>query len=206
MAESAAAPAPASESDASDHLLVRAVLDGGSERACRLLYRRHATRLYRLAWRMLGSRMDAEDVVQETWLRALPRLQDFAWRSSLGTWLCGILVNVARETLARRGRWTMDEMNDAVDAPTVSSATDLLEQIDIEHAIGALAPGCRAVFLLHDVEGFTHDEIAERLGCTAGTSKTQLFRARRALRRLLGEPPDERPVEDQRPTPGNHFV
>jgi RNA polymerase sigma factor (sigma-70 family) len=181
------APRPVRLQDASDRALVSVVLSDQSEEAYRHLYRRHTDRLYRLAWRMLGSEMDAEDVVQETWLRAVSQLAGFGWRSSLGTWLCGIALNVAREHLTRRGRWTDDESSDEL--ARMDDDRDA-QRLDIERAIATLPPACRAVFLLHDVEGFTHEEIAEQLGLSAGTSKTQVFRARRALRRLLADLPD----------------
>jgi RNA polymerase sigma-70 factor (ECF subfamily) len=181
------APRPVRLQDASDRALVSVVLSDQSEEAYRHLYRRHTDRLYRLAWRMLGSEMDAEDVVQETWLRAVSQLAGFGWRSSLGTWLCGIALNVAREHLTLRGRWTDDESSDEL--ARMDDDRDA-QRLDIERAIATLPPACRAVFLLHDVEGFTHEEIAEQLGLSAGTSKTQVFRARRALRRLLADLPD----------------
>lgn len=181
-----------------DAALVRDVLRAGSEPAFRLLYRRHEARLYRLARRLVSADADAEDVVQETWLRAVDRLPSFEGRAALGTWLCGIAVNVAREQLSRRGAWDVwdAECSDThVERPdraaAAAAAADVATRLDVERALTTLPPRCRAVFLLHDVEGFTHEEIAAQLGCTAGTSKTQLFRARRALRRLLGDTPDD---------------
>jgi RNA polymerase sigma-70 factor (ECF subfamily) len=166
-----------------DELLVGVILESASPLAFRELYRRYATRIYRLARRLVVDEMDAEDVVQETWARALERLPSFRWRSQLGTWLCGITVNAAREVLQRRGRWRDVEVDDshAVALPS----QHLTHGIDLERAIALLAPGARAAFLLHDVEGFTHEEIAAQLGWTSGTSKTQLFRARRTLRVIL---------------------
>jgi RNA polymerase sigma-70 factor, ECF subfamily len=169
--------------DASDEALVRLILEGGAEDAFRTLYRRYTPRLFRVAVRMLGAEADAEDVVQEAWLRAVPRLRGFEWRSALGTWLTAITVNLARDVLDRRGRWRMMEIDD-LDLGFASH--DQPDAIDLERAIAALPPGCRTVFVLHDVEGFTHEEIAEQLGCSPGTSKSQVFRARRALRRVLG--------------------
>ena len=177
------------DADASDEVLVHVAVRDGSERAYRFLVRRHSTRLYRLARRLVGSDTDAEDVVQETWLRAADQLAGFGWRSQLATWLCGITVNVAREVLARRGRWNEDDLTDG--DGVIALRDHVGDRMDIERAIATLPSRCRATFLMHDVEGFTHEEIAERLGCTVGTSKTQLFRARRVLRRLLGDTPDD---------------
>jgi RNA polymerase sigma-70 factor, ECF subfamily len=182
-------PWPSESPADSDANLVRAVIDHGSERAFRDLYRRHTARMYRIAMRLVQSEMDAEDVVQEAWLRAGKQLGAFGGRSQLSTWLCGFAVNVAREVLTRRGRWAADELAD-MHLPSAFIERSA-ERLDIERAVASLPVGCRAAFLLHDVEGFTHEEIAEQLGWSAGTSKTQVFRARRALRRVLGEEREE---------------
>jgi RNA polymerase sigma factor (sigma-70 family) len=175
---------PVISDDTPDQALVALVMGGTSEQAFRALYRRHSPRLFRMALRLLGNEQDAEDTLQETWQRAVPKLGSFEWRSALGTWLASIAVNVAREALERRGRWVMTDL----DADTIRlEGPDGAAGVDLERAIATLPPGSRAVFVLHDVEGFTHDEIAEQLGVNAGTSKSQLFRARRALKRLLGK-------------------
>jgi RNA polymerase sigma-70 factor (ECF subfamily) len=161
---------------------VRLIADEGSEAAFRVLHRRYAPRLFRVAIRMLDTESDAEDALQEMWMRAVPRLAAFSWRSALPTWLTSILINVCRDVLDRRGRWVSVELDEEM-VPV--AARGMGEPVDLERAIAALPPGCRATFLLHDVEGFTHEEIAEQMGCSVGTSKSQLFRARRALRRLL---------------------
>jgi RNA polymerase sigma-70 factor (ECF subfamily) len=166
-----------------DEVLVRLVLADGSEAAFRALHRRHAPRLLRIAIRMLGAESDAEDAIQDMWMRAVPRLGTFEWRSALATWLTAILVNICREMLARGGRWATVDLDDDLLATDGAAAG---EPIDLERAIAMLPPACRSAFVLHDIEGFTHDEIAGQLGWAAGTSKTQVFRARRTLRRLLG--------------------
>lgn len=164
----------------SDRRLVGAVLEFGSDPAFRELYQRHTPRLHRLALRMAPTRDDADDAVQEAWLRAATGLRTFAWQSTLATWLFGITLNVLREQSARAGRG-IDVSADEV----ILATAPVGDTIDLERAVRMLAPGARAVFLLHDVEGFTHEEIAGQLGVTAGTSKTQLHRARRALRVML---------------------
>jgi RNA polymerase sigma-70 factor (ECF subfamily) len=131
---------------------------------------------------MLDSDADAEDVLQETWLRAVARLGAFEWRSGLGTWLASIAINTARDVLDRHGRWLSVELEEEM---LGSEPHGGMEQLDLERALVRLPAGCRAVFVLHDVEGFTHEEIAAQFGYTAGTSKSQLFRARRALRKML---------------------
>jgi RNA polymerase sigma-70 factor (ECF subfamily) len=165
-----------------DESLVRQIVADSSEIAFRELYQRHNGRLYRIAFRMTSSEADAEDVMQEMWFRAVKSLPQFEWRSALSTWLAAIVINVAREHLQRRGRWDVLELPDTLAAATVAPIDG-----DIERAIAALPPGARSAFVLHDIEGFTHEEIAQQLHWVTGTSKTQLFRARRALRRMLGD-------------------
>ena len=143
-------PKSALPPDADDQLLVRLVLAEGSEAAFRLLYRRHAPRVYRVMLRMLGSEADAEDALQETWIRASDRLAAFAWRSALGTWLIAIAVNVARDVLDRRGRWVDVELEEQM---LFLETTATIELMDLERAIALLPAGCRAVFVLHDIEG-----------------------------------------------------
>lgn len=170
---------------ASDREWAEEVIRSGDEHAFRRLYRRHTPRLYSFSLRLLGGAVaDAEDVVQETWVRAVRQLRGFRWRSSLGTWLCGIAHNLCRERL-RRLR-TRDE-KEAVTPPDarVSAAEPGGLHLDLERAIALLPARCRTVLVLHDLEGWTHQEIARDLGIAAGTSKSQLFEARRRVRTWL---------------------
>lgn len=176
----ATAGVEAEERAPTDERLVSAVLTSRSEAAFRQLYHRHTPRLFRVARRMADTPSDAEDAVQETWLRASLQFRDFRWTSALSTWLVGIALNVLREQKARRGR----HIDLSLDEIPLAAPGDR-DRIDLEAAVRELAPGARIVFLLHDVEGFTHEEIAAQLGVTAGTSKTQLHRARAALRKRL---------------------
>ena len=162
--------------EADDRALVTAFLDTRSEDAFRALYRRHSPILYGLAHRLAGA-IDAADVVQETWIRAIGALPSFAWASSLRTWLCGIAVNCCRE------RWRRREGDHELVMSPPNWPSD--SAIDLEAALARLAPGYRAVVVLHDIYGYTHAEIASQLGIDAGTSKSQLSRARQALRALL---------------------
>lgn len=172
-----------------DAELVAAVRLEGDERAFRELYRRHTPRLYQLVLRLVGgNEQDAEDVVQETWTRATSALDRFRWDSSFPTWLTGIGINRAKDLLRHRSRRPGDL--DAGD-PEIALAQlrekrqTITERIDLDRAIGLLPEGYRTVFVLHDVEGYGHAEIGEQLGISEGTSKSQLFHARRALRALL---------------------
>jgi len=171
--------------DSDDRTLAESVL-AGDELAFRQLYGRHTPRLYCLVLRLLGGvEADAEDVVQETWIRATDRLTGFRWEASFGSWLSAIGLNVARELLRKRSRRREDEWDAEVELPA-ARPLERLEPVDLERALAQLPDGYRTVLVLHDVEGYRHDEIAEQLGIAPGTSKSQLFHARRAMRALLG--------------------
>lgn len=178
--------------DPSDRELVRRVADEGDERAFRALYRRHTPALYRFALRTMGGdQTEAEDVVQETWIRGVEGWGEFRWDASLLTWLKAIALNVCRATFRRRNAAWLE----AADAEAAARPEHPESRIDLERALTLLPPGYRTVLLLHDVEGYRHDEIAGLLGTTSGTSKSQLFRARRALRRLLAPDTQPNPAE-----------
>ena len=164
----------------SDRELAARIQTARDERAFRALYRRHTPRLFQVLSRVLGSRADVEDAVQETWIRAVEGLPAFRWESAFQSWLIGIGINVARNLI--RGRHEHQELT--ADVAFVSTASPD-GRIDVERALLRLPPGQRLVLVLHDIEGWTHEEIALRLDMAAGTSKSQLFDARRALRALL---------------------
>ena len=166
-----------------DQVLAQRNVGVGDESAFRELYRRHTPRLYQFVLRVMGGdELEAEDVVQDTWIRATRNLGGFRWESRFETWLTGIGLNLCRNRLRRGGRWEdLDEDRlRRVEAPPGE------DRIDLERAISLLPAGYRTVLILHDIEGFKHAEIAERLGVSAGTSKSQLWSARRHLRRFLG--------------------
>ncbi|HEX5724883.1 MAG TPA: sigma-70 family RNA polymerase sigma factor [Longimicrobiaceae bacterium] len=190
----------ASAPAAPDRALAEALLLHGDERAFRELYRRHTPRLYQLVLRMLGgSEHDAEDVVQEAWIRATEALGGFRWESAFATWLTGIGINVARGLLRRQGKWGA-EPPEGLPEPWRPPPADG-ERIDLERAIALLPAGYRAVLVLHDVEGYKHEEIGERLGISPGTSKSQLCMARRSLRRLLEPAPRAQQKEEKEHEP-----
>jgi RNA polymerase sigma-70 factor (ECF subfamily) len=166
---------------ATDDDLVRAIWRDGSERAFEILYDRHTARAYQTAWRILGgSQADTDDVIQETWVRAIASLETRRSDGEFGPWLRGIAAHVAIDVVRRHQRL---ELHAELDAMADEEHT--ADRLDLESAIASLPTGYRAVLVLHDVEGFTHEEIGERLGITAGTSKGQLFKARRAVRARL---------------------
>jgi len=172
---------PASDPPPPDAVLVRQAL-AGDEEAFRLLYRRHSPRLRGLIRRLIGrAGDDSDDVLQVVWLRAMRGAATFRWTSPLSSWLCGIAVRASMETLRDGRRRTVFTLDSDVEAP----APDIVSRLDLEHAIARLPEHHRIVLLLHDVEGFTHEEIASQLGIAVGTSKAKLHRARRLMRAML---------------------
>lgn len=151
------------------------------------LYRRHVARVHGLARRMLGN-ADADEATQEVFIRAWRKLGTFRGESAFGTWLHRVAINAilaARETRARQ-RERFPSMEDVAAArPARAQRPEL--RLDLEAALARLPDGAREIFVLHDVEGFKHDEIARTLGITSGTSKSQLHRARMLLREFLEE-------------------
>jgi RNA polymerase sigma-70 factor (ECF subfamily) len=169
---------------ASDQDLAARILNQGDERAFRTLYQRHTPYLYQFALRTLGGdEQEAEDVVQETWIRGVERLGTFRWDAGLRTWLVAIALNVCRGLFRRKDAGWLELADETMEGRTAVSPDT---KIDLEQALAQLPAGYRTVVLLHDLEGYRHEEIARELGTTVGTSKSQLFHGRRALRRLLG--------------------
>jgi len=144
--------------------------------------------MYALAYRLMGGReADAADALQDAWLRAIGRLATFRRESSLRTWLCGFIVNCCRERF--RGPLFEGVDDEASVSSVRSSELRVLGTIDLERALASLPPGARTVVVLHDIHGYTHDEIGGALGIDPGTSKSQLSRGRDALRRRLNPRP-----------------
>ena len=167
----------------SDRDLADLVVHRGDEAAFRTLYRRHTPAVYQFVLRLVGGDVqDAEDIIQETWLRAAKGLPSFRWKSALRSWLIGIALNRVREMARKRNR-SLVEVSGGWELP--APAVDPGSRIDLGRALELLPPGFRTVLVLHDVEGFTHQEIGDQLGITEGTSKSQLHGARRAMRRLM---------------------
>jgi len=159
----------------------------GDEGAFAELYREHAGRVYALCLRLTGDPGAAEERMQDVFIRAWERLRTFRGESAFSSWLHRLAVNVVlaerRASLRRELRvlpaGEPERLERAGDAPREGAG------VDLEGAIAALPAGARAVFVLHDVEGYAHEEIGNLLGIAAGTSKAQLFRARRLLRERL---------------------
>jgi RNA polymerase sigma-70 factor (ECF subfamily) len=158
----------------------------GDARAFERLYRTHVARIHSLVRRMLGTE-EATEVTQDVFVRAWQKIGTFRGEAAFGTWLHRLAVNVVLSRRAalgtRRSRFLED---DAVLESLPARPTAREWGLDFEAAIARLPEGARHIFVLHDIEGYRHEEIAGLLGVTAGTTKAQLHRARMLLRRHLG--------------------
>jgi RNA polymerase sigma-70 factor (ECF subfamily) len=157
----------------------------GDARAIRTLYDRYAPRVYAVVRRIAGDDDLAQDYAQEAWIRAIRALPTFRGDARFSTWLHRIAVNAALQALRKaetRKKREGPEPDVVAVAPTHA---DSLLQKRLERALDGLPEGMRRVLILHDVEGYTHEEIGDVLGVTAGTSKSQLFKARAKMRAML---------------------
>ena len=162
-----------------------ALAASGDQRAFERLYRQHVPRVHSLVRRMVGNEGSADELVQDVFVRAWQRLSTFRGEAAFGTWLHRLAVNLVLnwQKSAARGRRLFDD--DAALEITPGRRESPEDAMDLEEALKALPPGARQIFVLHDVEGFKHEEIAGMLEITAGTSKAQLHRARKLMRRNL---------------------
>lgn len=164
----------------------------GDRLAFERLYRQHANRVFSLCARMVADRSRAEELTQDVFVRAWEKLHLFRGESSFSTWLHRLTVNVvlnARKTDGRQRTRFEDNDDEAggmdAHAGVVGSPLAPGDLLDLEDAVAKLPPGARRVFVLHDVEGYKHEEIAEMLGVTSGATKAQLHRARLLLREAM---------------------
>jgi len=162
----------------------------GDRRAFERLYRDHVDRVFSVCVRMVGERARAEELTQDVFVRAWEKLGTFRGDSAFSTWLHRLAVNVVLNDrqVERRRRKREDDGVEDMDAFASDEVRPLPVpglSLDLERAIATLPPGARKVFVLHDVEGYTHEEIGTMLGVTAGGCKAQLHRARMLLRRML---------------------
>ena len=164
---------------------------GGDSTAFEELYSRHGRRVYSLCLRMTANAAEAEDLSQEVFIQLYRKAGSFRGESQFTTWLHRLTVNQVLMHFRRRGV-RLEQTTDDGEAPAqVVAGTEnpsqmpVVDRIALDRAVGQLPPGYRAVFVLHDVEGHEHEEVARLLGCSVGTSKSQLHKARMRLRQLL---------------------
>jgi RNA polymerase sigma-70 factor, ECF subfamily len=180
-----AAPAAATETQ----LIARA--QQGNEEAFAALFEAHKRRVYSLCLRMLGNPTEAEDLTQEAFLQLFRKIATFRGESAFSTWLHRLSVNVVLMHLRKKGlnQISLDETENSQGEPIKRDYGDddrrlvgSIDRIGLNRAIAELPPGYRTVFILHDVEGYEHNEIAEIMNCSIGNSKSQLHKARLKLR------------------------
>ena len=179
-------------------LIARVV--AGDRAAARELYDAHAPRVFRLAFRLAGDTDLARELTQETFIRAFAQLGKFRGDSALSTWLHRVTLSVVSNGLrkVKRFRTRETDLDDATAIPAEARTADPDLREKLHRAIDELPEIYRVTLVMHDVEGYTHDEIGEVLGVTAGTSKSQLFKARAKMRELL------RSLVDTPPSAGEH--
>jgi RNA polymerase sigma factor (sigma-70 family) len=190
--QAASAAAGASDGDADDLRLARAAA-AGDARAFEQLYRRHVGRIRGLCWRLVnGDDKRADQATQDAFVRAGEKLGTFRGDSPFSTWLHRLTVNLVLGEYRLMKRWVTfedvaEEAGDDGDGVSVDAhpQQQTADRMDLEKALAKLPPGARSVLLLHDVEGYQHDEISELTGIAVGTSKAQLHRARKLMRGFL---------------------
>jgi len=168
----------------SEGQLIRLAADGDA-RAIRTLYDRYSPRVYAVVRRIAGDDDLAQDYAQEAWIRAIRALPPFRGDARFSTWLHRIAVNAALQALRKSETRTKREGPVPEQIPVAPRRGDALLQRQLERALDVLPHGMRRVLILHDVEGYTHEEIGDTLGVTSGTSKSQLFKARAKMRGML---------------------
>ena len=170
----------------------------GDERIFESLYRSHCRRVYALCLRMVGNTAEAEDVTQEAFLLLFRKLHTFRGESAFSTWLYRLVVNTVLMHLRKKPLPAISiEAASGADDDAAASRMDIaasdvalegsIDRINLGRCIAQLPAGSRKIFVLHDIQGYQHNEIAEILGCSEGASKSQLHKARKRLRALLHE-------------------
>ena len=172
---------------------------GGDARGFERVYRLHCRQVYALCVRMTRNFADAEDLTQEAFLQVFRRIHTFRGESAFSTWLHKVAFNIVLMHLRKKHKTetSLEEINEPDErsgAPCdLLAGPDLrlagaIDRINLQRAVEQLPPGCKAVFVLYDIQGCEHKEIAEILGCSVGNSKSQVHKARRRLRDILREP------------------
>ena len=185
----------------------------GDAAAFERLYRLHSRRVYALCLRMVGNTAEAEDLTQEAFLQLFRKISTFRGESAFSTWLHRLAVNVVLMRL-RKKSGTEASLEEITEPDEEGSARrdfgtpDLrlsgsIDRVNLQRAVEQLPPGYKAIFVLHDVQGYEHNEIAEIMGCSIGNSKSQLHKARMRLRELLHEAVREKAREERKAAGGN---
>ncbi len=176
--------------DVNEAILVRQACEGGLE-AMQQLYERHSSRVYTVVRRLAGDDDLAADLAQDAWANAFQKIRAFRGDAAFGTWIHRIAVNTAltrlRQLARRRDLEQSFDGSTTLGNPDRYPASGAADRLMVQRALDKLPDGYRAVLWLHDVEGFTHEEIGDRLGIAVGTSKSQLSKARARLRALVVE-------------------
>jgi RNA polymerase sigma-70 factor (ECF subfamily) len=179
----------------------------GDEAAFQALFNTHKRRVYSLCLRMTGDTAEAEDLTQEAFLQLFRKISTFRGESAFTTWLHRLVVNVVLMHLRRKGlqQISLDEVDSTQEEPVKRDYGDddrrligSIDRVSLDRAIAALPRGYRTVFVLHDVEGYEHNEIAQIMGCSIGNSKSQLHKARLRLREHLRRERGKQPSESAR--------
>ncbi len=182
--------AEADNQQATDYVLAQAA-SSGDMAAFETLYERHSRRVYSLCLRMTQNQSEAEDLAQEVFIQLFRKIGSFRGESAFTTWLHRLTVNQVLMHFRKRGVRMEQTTEDGETPVQIVRGTEdplrmpVVDRIALDKAVGQLPPGYRTVFVLHDVEGHEHEEIARMLGCSVGTSKSQLHKARMKLRMLL---------------------
>jgi len=184
----------ADHTSSSDYALTRRAARGDAD-AFEELYRLHHRRVYTLCLRMTQNEAEAEDITQDVFIVLLHKAGDYRAEASFTTWLHRMTVNQVLMHFRRKKAKREEQAEDDTEEPGTplrsagSRPAQLIDRITLEDALSRLPPGYRAAFVLHDIEGYEHEEVARLLGCAVGTSKSQLHKARTKLRKLLNARP-----------------
>lgn len=181
-------PFPSNVEDRAATLDIVRRAQSGDVDAFESLYRQHSGRVYALCLRLrAGDKTDATELLQDVFVKAWRRLETFRGDSAFSSWLHRMAVNTMLENARSERRRTARvlSMEDTSRLPMAARSTGIDQRLEMEEAVASLPKGARLAFVLHDVEGYQHQEIAEQLGVSVGTVKAQLHRARRLLRERL---------------------
>lgn len=153
--------------------------------AQRTLYKRYCDAMFTLAVRMVGNNLEAEEVLQDAFLNVFSNLATFRRESSLGAWIKTIVIRCALRFIRKRKEWSFSDLSDENIGETLDWGRRSIDVEYLEKVILSLPTGYRTVFVLIEIEGYSHQEVAEMLGIGVGTSKSQLFNAKKQLKKEL---------------------